>query len=129
MQWEPEMGFLKYIGSIVAWMLMGGTCGFLLESMPRRLFPEREKMFTPGLILTVVFTLVFTFLTPLGRFFFSLFSSGKGEGTFVIFGGPVPLPIITALLGFLPLILLGAAASVIFLCLLDFLAGALGRRR
>ena len=123
------MDFLKFIGSILGCMLIGGTCGFLLEYMPRRLFPDREKMFTPGIILTVVFTLVFTFLTPLGKFFFSLFGSGKGEGTFVIFGGPVPLPLITALLGFIPLILLGAAASVIFLCLLDFLAGALGKQR
>ncbi len=123
------MDFLKFIGSILGCMLIGGTCGFLLETMPGKLFPDRGKMFTPGLILTAVFTLILTFLTPLGKFFFSLFSSGKGEGTFVIFGGPVPLPVITAFLGFMPLILLGAAASIILLCLLDFLAGALSRRK
>lgn len=123
------MGFLKFIGAVFCGMLIGGTCGFLLENMPRALFQDREKMLVPGLILTVVFTLVFTFLTPLGRFFFNLFSTGNTGVTFVIFAGPVSLPFIPAFLGFMVLILLGTATSIILLCLLDFLTGALRKQR
>ncbi len=46
-----------------------------------------------------------------------------------IFGGPVPLPVTGAVIGFIFLGLLGAAAEVVFLCLLDTLAGAQRRRR
>lgn len=46
-----------------------------------------------------------------------------------IFGGPVPLPVTVAVIGFIFLGLLGAAAEVVFLCLLDTLAGAQRRRR
>ena len=123
------LDLLKGLGGIFCMMLIGGTCGFLLNTMPGALFYDREKMLAPGLILTAVFTLVFTFLTPLGRFFFNLFSSGNSGGTFVIFGGPVPLPFIPALLGFTVLVLLGAAAAIILLCLLDILTGALRKQR
>ena len=123
------LNLLKMIGAVLCAMLIGGTCGFLLESMPRALFRDRNDMWKPGLILAAVFTLVFTFLTPLGSFFFNLFSTGNTGGTFVIFGGPVPLPFIPAFLGFMVLILLGAAASIILLCLLDILTGALRKQR
>lgn len=46
-----------------------------------------------------------------------------------IFDGPVPLPVTGAVIGFIFLGLLGAAAEVVFLCLLDTLAGAQRRRR
>ena len=46
-----------------------------------------------------------------------------------IFGGPVPLSVTGAVIGFIFLGLLGAAAEVVCLCLLDTLAGAQRRRR
>ena len=71
------LNLLKMIGAVLCAMLIGGTCGFLLEYMPRALFRDRNDMWKPGLILAAVFTLVFTFLTPLGSFFFNLFSTGN----------------------------------------------------
>ena len=122
------INMLKMIGVIFVLMVIGGTCGFLLEIAPGALFRKREDMLFPGLILTVVFTLILTFLTPLGKLVFSVLGKGNGAA-FVIFGGPVPLPVTGAVIGFIFLGLLGAAAAVVFLCLLDILAGALRRRR
>ena len=122
------INMLKMIGVIFVLMVIGGTCGFLLETAPGALFRKREDMLFPGLILTVVFTLILTFLTPLGKLVFSVLGKGNGAA-FVIFGGPVPLPVTGAVIGFIFLGLLGAAAAVVFLCLLDILAGALRRRR
>ena len=122
------INMLRMIGVIFVLMVIGGTCGFLLETAPGALFRKREDMLFPGLILTVVFTLILTFLTPLGKLVFSVLGEGNGAA-FVIFGGPMPLPVTGAVIGFIFLGLLGAAAAVVFLCLLDILAGALRRRR
>lgn len=93
------INMLKMIGVIFVLMVIGGTCGFLLETASGALFRKREDMLFPGLILTVVFTLILTFLTPLGKLVFSVLGKGNGAA-FVIFGGPVPLPVTGAVIGF-----------------------------
>ena len=121
------MVILKIFGICFCGMLIGGACGLLLEFCPGALFRRPEDMLLPGLILTIIFTLFFTFRTPLGRIIFSVLDSGGG-GTFVIFGGPVPVPFFGALLCFMPLIFLGLAASIIVLCLLDILVSLFKKR-
>ncbi len=121
------MIILKLLGICFCGMLIGGTCGLLLEHSPGAIFRRPEDMLLPGLILTIVFTLIFTFRTPLGRIIFSVLDSGSG-GTFVIFGGPVPVPISGAILCFMPLIFLGLAAAIIVMCLLDILVGLFKKR-
>ena len=124
------------IGIILACMLIGGLTGFVIDrhwfavnnSHVGVLFRNEESMIVPTVVLTIVFVLLYTFKTPLGPAIFSLISDG-GAGTLVIFGGPVPLPIIGALACFFPIILLGAASALIVLCLVDIVYIAILERR
>ena len=115
------------LGIILGGMLIFGTAGILLTSCRGALFRNMTSFAVPAVILTVIFTLFFTFRTPLGKWIFSIIGDGNG-GSLIIFGGPIPIPIAGAVFCFFPLILLGAATSIIVLCLLDLVASLFIKR-
>lgn len=99
------------------------------------LFWEPADMLVPALVLTVVLTLLFTFATPVGRVIIDAVGGGGNSGsggsgaTFVIFGGPMPIPIGGGLLCLIALLYLGGTSAMILLSLIGIIVAKVTDRK
>ena len=122
--------FLKVVVGFLIFFLLGAGTGLMLElhrraadrTHGRILFFENKDLLVPGIIMTLVLTLVYTFLTPIGPAVFSLFS---GNGGLILFGGSVPVPIGGGLIVLMVMLFLGCTTGVILLCLIGILVAKL----
>lgn len=113
--------------------LLALTTGLLLEAHNsiigathgKVLFWEPADMLVPALVLTVVLTLLFTFATPVGRVIIDAVLGDSGSGgsgaTFIIFGGPMPIPVGGGLLCLIALLYFGGTTAMILLSLIGII--------